>query len=92
MESAFVAKAAAAAGVPLTIIRGVSDTAEEPLPEFLSKGYDQAKAKTTPLRMAKHMMTHPGDIGKMKALLASWEPVRQAIAEAVVAAVADGRK
>ncbi len=91
MESAHVAKAAEEAGKTLTIIRGISDTAAEPLPDFLSKGYDQAKGKETPLRMAGHMATHPGDIGKMKALLASWEPVRKAIAEAVTAAVADGK-
>ncbi|MEM9227037.1 MAG: hypothetical protein AAGA45_03630, partial [Verrucomicrobiota bacterium] len=55
MESAHVAAITEQLGAPLKIIRAISDTAAEVLPPFLDKGYDQAKGKTTPMRMAAHM-------------------------------------
>ena len=85
MESAPVAEVAKELGLPLTVIRAVSDTASEEMPAFLDKGYDRAAGKETPLRMAGHMLTHPGDIGRLRRLLKSWEPVRQALAEAISA-------
>ncbi|MBC2595343.1 hypothetical protein H5P28_13830 [Ruficoccus amylovorans] len=85
MESAPVVEAAAEAGIPLTVIRAISDTATDELPAFLAKGYNRETGKETPLRMAGHMLTHPGDIGRLRRLLKSWGPVREALAEAIAA-------
>jgi adenosylhomocysteine nucleosidase len=83
MESAPVAAVAAELGVPLTVIRAISDTAAEEMPAFLGKGYDRAAGKETQLRMALHLLTHPGDIGRLRQLLKAWAPVREMLAEAI---------
>lgn len=90
MESSHVAAIAAELDIPLMVIRAVSDTAEDEMPAFLAKGYDQQKGKKTPWLMTKHLITHPGDFKKLKALLNSWQPVRNKLTEAVVKELSGG--
>lgn len=85
MESADIAALAAARGLPLTIVRAVSDTAADDVPAaLLAKGYDQQRGRETPLRMAAHLATHWGDIGQLKRFLSPLPPVRKALAAALV--------
>lgn len=92
MESDPVRSVAEAMNIPLTVVRAVSDTATDEIPAFLAKGYDQEKGKETPWQMAKHLITHPQDFGKLKRIIDSWEPVRVQLADALVKEIEGSKK
>lgn len=88
MESAHIIAVAAAAGVPLTIVRAVSDTAADSVPgKLLANGYDQQRGRETPLRMAAHLATHWGDIGRLGAFLKPLPQVRAELTKALIAEI-----
>lgn len=61
MESAAVGKAAAAAGVPLLVVRVILDPADRPIPAWLA-GTLGASGKPLPSRLLAGLATHPGDL------------------------------
>lgn len=84
MESADIAALAIAKELPFTIVRAVSDAAEDALPSrLLAKGYNQQAGRVTPLRMALHLATHWGDIGRLRRFLVPLPQVRKALTEAL---------
>lgn len=85
METDDIARVAQAHGVPLTVVRAISDTADELLPgELFALGYDQARGKSTPLRMALHLALHWGDIKRLKRAMAPLPPVREILTAALM--------
>lgn len=88
MESADIAAVAAAKELALTIVRAVSDAAADGIPSrLLSMGYDQQRGRETPLRMAVHLATHWGDIGRLKHFLAPLPAVRKTLTATLVEAI-----
>lgn len=80
MESAHVAAVAEARGVPLTVVRAVSDLAGEDLPaDILARSYDAGRGVTTPLRLGWHLATHWGDIGRLRRFLQPMAGVRRGL-------------
>ncbi len=74
--------------LPAAAVRAVSDTADEPLPaELLACGYDMRRGRETPLRMVWRLLTHPSDIGRLRAFLSGLPPVRRALADFLEEAV-----
>jgi len=84
MEASGVAAVASDHGLPLTVLRVISDAAAEAIPsDTLRHGYDIAAGRETPLRMARHLAAHPRAIGALKPFLAGLRPCRERLAEAV---------
>ncbi|MDR1191868.1 MAG: hypothetical protein LBK60_09465 [Verrucomicrobiales bacterium] len=85
METAAVARVAAAAGVEFRAIRAVSDEAGETVPvAILAHGYDQAKGVTTPLRLTLYLMTHPWRLRALLKFLAPLPAVRHRLTDVIV--------
>jgi len=85
MESAYVAKIAAERNVPLTVIRAVSDLADEAVPvDILQYSYSQEKGVTTPLRLAGYLALHWGDIGRLMRFLKPLSGVRRGLTSVVM--------
>lgn len=89
MEASAVAQVAAAAGVPLTVIRVVSDDCDEALPGCLQYGYDMTLGKESPLRMAAYLATHPREISTLKLFLRRTRPCAAIVAREVQAVIRD---
>lgn len=88
MEAASVFKILDVNRVPAAAVRAVSDTASEAIPaDLLACGYDMEKGRETPLRMAWRLLTHPKDIGRLKAFLAPLPAVRKNLADFLDGAV-----
>lgn len=86
MECEAVAAKAAEAGVSFSVLRVVSDTAGDAVPNgVLSRGYDQKRGKETPLRLGWYLCRHPSAIGVLMGFLRMTEPSRIALAEALIA-------
>jgi adenosylhomocysteine nucleosidase len=74
--------------LPAAAVRVVSDAADEALPaDLLAHGYDPVQGRETPLRMAWRLITHPGDIRRLKNFLAPLPVVRRSLADFLEAAV-----
>lgn len=85
METKQVTEKAEAYSLTCIAIRVVSDRFDESVPvELLRKGYNQAKGKTTPIKMGLYLMTHPKKIKELKAFLEPLKPLRVTLCEAVI--------
>jgi purine-nucleoside phosphorylase len=65
METEFVAEACSAAGVPMLSMRGISDTAANPLPAPPRVLFDVARQKTNFLPLASHIARNPTAIWRL---------------------------
>lgn len=84
MESGPVAEVAAAHGIPFSVVRVVSDAADEAVPvDILDYGYDREKGKETPVRMGVRLATHPKEIFEVKRFLERTGPCRKILADAI---------
>jgi adenosylhomocysteine nucleosidase len=88
MEAASVFRILDANLLPAAAVRVVSDAADESLPaDLLAHGYDPVRGCETPLRMMLRLVTHPGDIRRLKNFLAPLPGVRRSLADFLEAAV-----
>ena len=67
METEFIATACAAHQVPLLSLRAISDTPGKPFPAPPEVLFDLEKQKTNFARLALHLLTHPGALGRLSA-------------------------
>ncbi len=79
--------------IPFSVLRIVSDTAEESLPtEVLRHSYDSVKGQTTPFRMAGHLLRHPGSILPLIRFLRPLDSLRDRLALAIEKSFRDQTK
>jgi adenosylhomocysteine nucleosidase len=62
METDTIAAACAAANIPFTAIRAISDPAETALPVSFAAWFDLKKQRPRPLGLLAHLVRHPGRI------------------------------
>ena len=63
METAPVAEIAHGRGVPFVAVRVISDAYEQVLPVgALAAGFDSARGRATPLRLARRLALHPSEV------------------------------
>lgn len=88
MEMAAVAAVVSSYGTDILGIRVISDEAHEAVPVgILANGYNQTKGKTTPVKMALYLMTHPWRIGELKRFLSPLAAARHNLTNFVGAVV-----
>ena len=87
MESDVIAAACAGAGVPLTAIRGISDTADETLPVPFDVWFDTARQRARPLALVAHLLRHPSHIAPFTRFILRLPRVAAALAEAIASAL-----
>jgi nucleoside phosphorylase len=62
METEFIARACAAKGIPLLSLRVISDTSHELFPAPPSVLFDIERQQTRMLKLATHLLAHPGHV------------------------------
>ena len=87
MESDIIGAACAGAGVPLTAVRAVSDTARESLPVPFAVWFDTARQRARPLALVAHLLRHPSHIAPFTRFVLRLPRVAAALAEAIEAAL-----
>jgi adenosylhomocysteine nucleosidase len=60
METEWIARGCAEAGVEMIAMRGISDTATQPLPVPFARWFDVQKQKPRPGALLGHLARHPG--------------------------------
>jgi adenosylhomocysteine nucleosidase len=87
METDPIAAACAAANIPFTAIRAISDPAEAALPVPFAAWFDLKKQRPKPLGLLGYLVRHPGRIPPFVCFLRSLNPVAQALAAALLQVV-----
>jgi nucleoside phosphorylase len=65
METEFIARACAAQGIPLLSLRVISDTSRELFPAPASVLFDIERQQTRMLKLATHLLAHPGHVPRL---------------------------
>ena len=65
METEIIAGVCATHKLPMLSVRAISDSASEPFPAPAHVLFDVARQRTVFSRLASHLMTHPGAIGRL---------------------------
>lgn len=84
MESEAIAAACRAAGVPLLVVRTISDPAGDDLPVPFANWFDIEKQRPNVPGLLKYLALHPGRIGPFARFVRGLVPARQALAEFIV--------
>jgi adenosylhomocysteine nucleosidase len=92
METASVAAACTAAGVPMLAVRAISDAAGETLPVPFAEWFDLAAQRPRPLALVKYLAFHPAQITPFTRFVRGLTPTRQAFTHFVSAFVADAAR
>ena len=87
METDIIGAACAGAGVPLTAVRAVSDTAGEWLPVPFAVWFDTARQRARPLALVAHLLRHPSHIAPFTRFVLRLPRVAEALAQAIEAAL-----
>lgn len=87
METATLAEACTAAGVPLVSVRAVSDAADQFLPVPFDAWFDTRRQRARPLALMLHLLRHPAHIAPFARFISRLPRVAAALAQAVDAAV-----
>lgn len=87
MEMSAVAEVVNSHGLDILGIRVISDEAGETVPAALAHGYDQRAGRTTPVKMALHLLTHPWQIAKLQTFMSPLPAARRNLTQFVVAVV-----
>ena len=85
METDIIAAACANAGIPLTAIRAVSDSADESLPVPFGVWFDTARQRARPLALVAHLLRHPSHIAPFARFVLRLPRVAEALAQAIAA-------
>lgn len=80
MESQPVADACVRAGVPLLIVRVISDPADKPLPVPFAEWFDLARQRPRPIRLVTWLVRHPSRIVPFARFIRGLRPARWALA------------
>src|SRR5207244_2077281 len=84
MESEAVAAACRAAGVPVLVVRTISDPAGAPLPVPFAEWFDLRRQQPQVVGLLKYLALHPGRIGPFAHFVRGLAPARHALAEFLV--------
>ena len=87
METDIIGAACAGAGVPLTAVRAVSDTAGESLPVPFAVWFDTARQRARPFALVAHLLRHPSHIAPFTRFVLRLPRVAEALAQAIEAAL-----
>ena len=87
METDIIGAACARAGIPLTAVRAVSDSADESLPVPFGVWFDTARQRARPLALVAHLLRHPSHIAPFARFILRLPRVAQALAQAIAAAL-----
>jgi len=90
MESETVAGACRAAGVPLLVVRTISDPAGAPLPVPFSEWFDPARQRPRVFGMLKYLTLHPARISPFSRFVRGLAPARRSLADFLIQFLADG--
>lgn len=81
MESGAVARVAAAAGVPLLVVRAVADDGCQEVPTWIA-GTITSTGRLSPIRLASGSLAHPTDWPRLAGLYAGLRAARRSLAVA----------
>lgn len=81
LESQPIATACARAGVPLLVVRVISDPAGEPLPVPFAEWFDLARQRPRPARLTAWLIRHPTRIAPFRHFVRGLGPARRALAD-----------
>lgn len=81
MESAPVAGACARAGVPLLVLRAISDVAEDSLPVPFDEWFDITRQRPRPGALLLFLARHPRQIAPFVRFVRGLRPARRALAD-----------
>ena len=84
MESEAVAAACRAAGVPVLVVRVISDPADAPLPVPFADWFDIERQRPRVCGLLKYLALHPQRIGLFARFVGSLAPARRAMAEFLI--------
>jgi adenosylhomocysteine nucleosidase len=84
MESETVAEACRAAGVPLLVVRTISDPADVPLPVPFAHWFDVAQQRPRTLGLIKYLAFHPDRIAAFAGFVRGLTPARHSLADFLV--------
>ena len=87
METDIIGAACAGAGIPLTAIRAVSDTADEALPVPFPVWFDTARQRARPFALVAHLLRHPSHLAPFARFVLRLPRIAGALARAIVAAL-----
>jgi adenosylhomocysteine nucleosidase len=88
METGALAEIAATKGIPFFPFRVISDTIDDVIPYgALAAAYDMDRQRTTPLRMAWHLLRHPHEISPVKHVLGCFGKARQQLTSSLLEAL-----
>ena len=87
METGTIGAACAAAGIPLTTVRAVSDAADEALPVPFAVWFDTARQRARPLALVAHLLRHPSHLAPFARFVLRLPRVAEALAQAIAAAL-----
>ncbi|MEO6742576.1 MAG: hypothetical protein ABIP20_20220 [Chthoniobacteraceae bacterium] len=87
METATLAEACAAAGVPLVSVRAVSDSADQFLPVPFGAWFDMQRQRARPFALVLHLLRHPSHIAPFTRFILRLPRVAEALAQAVEVAL-----
>jgi adenosylhomocysteine nucleosidase len=84
MESETVAEACRAAGVPLLVVRTISDPADVPLPVPFAHWFDVERQQPRTLGLLQFLARHPGRIAPFAGFVRGLGPARRSLADFLV--------
>ena len=87
METGIIGAACAGAGIPLTAVRAVSDSADEPRPVPFGVWFDTERQRARPLALVAHLLRHPSHIAPFARFVLRLPRVAEALAQAIAAAL-----
>jgi len=87
MESDVIGASCAAAGIPLTSVRAVSDPADESLPVPFGVWFDTRRQCARPIALVWHLLRHPAHIAPFARFVLRLPRVARALAQAIGAAL-----
>jgi adenosylhomocysteine nucleosidase len=87
METGAIGAVCAGAGVPLSSIRAVSDSADESLPVPFGVWFDTTRQRPRPLALVLHLVRHPSHIAPFARFVLRLPRVAEALAQAIGAAL-----
>ena len=84
METEFIARACIAEGIPLLSLRVISDTSRELFPAPANVLFDIERQQTRMLKLAGHLLAHPGHVPRLVQFARRIARVRKILAKALV--------
>lgn len=84
METAAVAEACAAAGIPMLSVRAISDAADASLPVPFAEWYDLQRQRPRRWALLRYLLRHPERVGPFADFIRGLAPARRALADFLI--------